>query len=155
MQGLKEKYSSVKFRTEEPNIQLYADNIDVLKSIAQELPIVYRDNLKKIVCPENDEAIAVLTSNKILVKTVPKYQFKVILRDGQYPADIRKSVLNYINGLDELVRIPASTRRGLSKQGDWLWSGIFYTNDPNVVDFVRLISPNMIGGIYELVCINK
>lgn len=153
MKDIKEKYPSVKFRTEEPSIQIYADNTQVLQDIALEIPTVYRHCITKFVCPSSDEARDILLSNKVLVKKQPKYQYKVIFSETKFDMQVRQYIFNYLSDLGDVVRMPVNTERQLTKKGDYLWGCYFYTNDRGIAECVRLMAPDIIREISEMVYI--
>ena len=149
------EYPDVKIRTEEPKISVYATDETTLKSIAKMIDPGYRSNLKSITGPANEEIKALLDKNIILVKTPPKYRYRVWLREKQFDYDVRLQVLAYLNSLGDLVRMSDHSRDNLEKQHNWIWGANFYTNDRHVATFLTLIQPDLIREVSELVCLDN
>ena len=155
LQFIKNNFSNVKIRTEEPKISFYAENEQVLKDIVNTIDSRYHKHVVNFSGPENTETQEILQTNKLLVKRKPKYQYKVSIREKRFSTESRKQILNYLTGLGDLVKIPAGTQKQLDRNSDWMWGCYFYTNDPGVVDFVRLMNPDIIREVCELVHIEN
>jgi hypothetical protein len=152
LQHIKNTFPDVKVRTEEPKISFYASNEEVLKNIVEAMDKAHWVNVKNITGPESAELSNLLSnSNKTLVKRKPAYQYKVSLREKKFATESRQQILNYLDSLGELIKIPAGTRSQLTRTHGWLWGCYFYTNDPGVVDFVRLLNPDIVREVSELV----
>lgn len=149
------EYPDVKIRTEEPKVSVYATDETTCKSIAKMIDPGYRFNLKSITGPANEEIKALLDKNIILVKTPPKYRYRVWLREKQFDYDVRLQVLAYLDSLGDLVRMSAHSRDTLEKQHNWIWGANFYTNDQHVATFLTLIQPDLIREVAELVCLDN
>jgi hypothetical protein len=154
LQYIKNIFPDVKVRTQEPTISFYATSEDVLKNIILEMDKVHQANVKNITGPESAEIGELLSNNnKILVKRKPAYQYKVCLREKKFATESRQQILSYLDSLGELIKIPTGTRTQLIRTHGWLWGCYFYTNDPGVVDFVRLLNPDIVREVSELIYI--
>jgi hypothetical protein len=113
--------------------------------------------LKSLTLPWTDEDYKALTNKSILSKVEPKFKYKVTLsskQKGYKSEELRKmcdSVLLQLDGLDETdIEIPRLTRRAL-ELGNLYYSSLYvYVNNPDVLGFLPLINPNIIGRIYTL-----
>ena len=155
LQYIKDLYPDVKIRTEEPKVQIYAESEQILKDIVNDIDSKYHKHILNFSGPENQDVQNLLETNKVLVKNKPNYQFKVILREKKYSSESRQQILNYLDNLGDLIKIPEGTRDLLSKSHGWMWGCYFYTNDPGVVDFVRLINPDIIREVCERVYVEN
>lgn len=149
---IKKDYSEVKFRVEEPWVQIYAEAEDTLKVIAQRIPAGFRNSITAISFPETEEQAKLLKENKILLGPNSKvsYKYKVCLRDGNYPVETKKQVLDFLCNLGPEAQISKGTQHMLARPYEYSWGCFVYVNDPNVLTFLNLISPNMVGQIHEL-----
>jgi len=158
LSGLKDiyyEYPDVKIRCEEPTLTIYSTDELMIKSVAASIDPTYRDQIQSIIGPENDNLKAVLQNNTILVKTPPKYKYRVWFKEKQFDEDTRINVYNYLNGLGDLVRITSHTQESLQKSHNWIWGCYFYTNDKGVATFVTLMHPDLIREVSEFVCLNN
>jgi hypothetical protein len=73
LQHIKNTFSNVKIRTEEPNISFYAENEQVLKDIVNTIDSRYHKHVVNFFGPESPEIQEILETNKVLVKRKPKY----------------------------------------------------------------------------------
>ena len=152
---LKVKYTELKFRTEEPKIQIYAQTEEELKDLVLTLPKKYRHNIIKFSAPKDSNHVEALLSNKIIVKSKPKFQFKVFLREKSFNEFSRQKINDYLENMGDLVYVNPKTKMHLTRTQNWLWNCLFYTNDRGIVDFVRLIEPDIIREVCELVYIEE
>lgn len=156
--GLKDlyyEYPDAKIRCEEPNISIFSVDELTVQSIASSIDPDRRANICSITGPANEELKNVLTSNIILVKRPPKYRYRVWFKEKQFDEKTRQQVLDYLTNLGDLVKMTEHTKESLSKPYDWIWGCYFYTNDEGVVTFVRLLHPDLVREVSELVCLSN
>ncbi len=151
LKDIKETYrNEVKFRVEEPWMQIYAESEDMLKVIAVALGEDLQKKIVSISAPKAGTESA-LKSDKILVKSdKTPYKYKVMFRDGLYPVRIRNQILDYISNADVECKVSRGTKKMFSEQHSYIWGCFFYTNDLGIVTFIKLINPDIIGKIHEL-----
>lgn len=145
------EYPDIKIRTEEPKVSIYADSETMLQSVARSLSPDYRHHIISAAGPENSTKETVLKGNAILVKRKPDFQYRVWFKEKQYDSICRNQIFSYLNELGDLVKLTAHTRDSLTKSHNWMWGCYFYTNDVGVADMVRLIHPDIIREVCELV----
>lgn len=143
----------IKIRVEEPRIQIYAESDKELKDLVQTYFDQTQINLvESISGPEDSTAEATLNSGAIIRKTDNGYKYKVIIRDGRYPIQVKDQLLNYLLSLGkEEIHLSKTSIEMLQKSSGFIWNLYFYTNDINVVTFLNLISPGVISNTHELV----
>jgi hypothetical protein len=56
--------------------------------------------------------------------------------------------------IDEEIRMPNMAKHQLTKEHDWIWGCYFYANDSSIVNMLRLIDPDMIREVSEMVQID-
>lgn len=152
---LKGKFTTLKFRTEEPKVQIYAKTEEELKEFVLLLPKKYRHNITKFSSPKDENHVEALVNNKIIVKTKPKFKFKVVFREKSFNEFSRQKINDYLESMGDLVYVNEKTKMHLTRQQNWLWSCLFYTNDRGIVDFVRLIEPDIVREVCELVYLGE
>jgi hypothetical protein len=160
LQHIKLTNLDIKLRCEEPKVQIYADNETTLKEIVvqiQESCICtvqiqdYSKYILEIFGPENAQAQKFLEENKTIVAKPTKYRWKVSFTEKRCDHALRQNILNYLQQLDDLVKIPKSTVDQLTRKNDWIWGCYIYTNDVGVTDMLRLIYPDLIREVSEMV----
>ena len=146
----------IRIRVEEPVIQFYAADQQTLRDIAQNFcyPYDYRSRIKEVNGPESDQQAAILLGGAILRRTAD-YQYKVILRDGRYTPAVKQQVLNYLDNLEDQIRITPRCRDMLIQPSTYIWGISFYTNDPDLTIMLRLIAPTIVGNIHQLIVLDK
>lgn len=154
LRSIKNGYgNAIKIRIEEPWLQIYAADLQTLKDIAGRFTPSQQQSITGISFPDSDESKQLLESGKILVKSVNKigFKYKVFLKDGSYPPDVKRSVADYLDALGADVKVSVATRSMLKNGHSFIWGCFLYVNDPAVMTMVSLISPRMVGKIHELV----
>jgi hypothetical protein len=139
-----------KIRIEEPRIQIYSNNEQDLIDFVNQLPKKYLVYIKTITRPNNDHERDILLSGKKLLKSTPEFNYKINFRDGKYDLDTKRNILNYLDSLGDLVRIPDHARKELTKKYTNTWDIYIYTKDSSITTFLQLIEPRIIRTIIEM-----
>jgi hypothetical protein len=149
--------NTIRIRVEEPMIQFYAEDSETLQDIAREFryPVDYSARVKEINGPESDQQAALLLNGAIIRRKTADYRYKVIIRDGRYPVEIKRQVLTYLENLGDQIRITPKCRDMLASPYIHCWGVFFYTNDPELTIMLRLFDPNLVGNIHELIVLDK
>ena len=148
--------STIRIRVEEPMMQFYADNQDTLKDIAREFAANdFQSKVKEVTGPDSVEQADILLSGAIIRRTAPGYRYKVVLRDGRYTVEIKKQVLAYLDNLDHQIRMTPKCREMLASPFVHCWGVFFYTDDPDLTIMLRMIAPDIVGNIHELIVLDK
>jgi hypothetical protein len=115
----------------------------------------YSARVKEINGPESVEHADILLTGAIIVRKSSNYQYKVIIRDGRYPVEIKRQVLTYLENLGDQIRITPKCRDMLASPYVHCWGVFFYTNDPELTIMLRLFDPNLVGNIHQLIVLDK
>ena len=150
LKALKLSNPDIKVRCEEPKVQIYTPDEATLKQVVAYID-GYTKHILEIYGPENDQARKLLEENKTIVTKQPKYQWKVSFAEKRCDHALRKNILNYLKQLDDLVKIPKSTEEQFTRPNDWIWGCYIYSNDLGVTDMLRLIYPDLIREVSEMV----
>ena len=144
---------SVKFRIEEPSVQIYAVDESSLKDLVSRINPQFTSRIKAVQFPKDDNVAAMLMEGKVFLKANSRitYKYRVHLRDGEYTQDTKRSVMSYLTNLGDEVKMGGTTVSRLTGQYDYLWSAFIYVNDPSILTFLNIIHPNIISKIHELV----
>jgi len=148
-QACKHFKDRIKVRVEGGNLHIYAITEEILASFFSYALDTLGTNLVTIHRPASLAAELRLLENVIFVKEV-KYDYKVLIREGKYDVNTKIQVANYLNtfGLDTIY-VPPNLVTRLTSNHPYVY-GYFYTNDPDVVTFIQLIYPTLLGKIYKL-----
>jgi hypothetical protein len=122
------------------------------KSIADLLP---SNPITHIYGPKDQEQEELLNNGAILKRSESKFTHKVILRDGRYPTEIKRSLLNYLDNLGDDASVSKGCRRMLQSNYTHTWGVWFYINDPSVVTFINLMDPTIVSNIHTLVSVSN
>jgi hypothetical protein len=139
-----------KIRIEEPRIQIYASNEQDLLDFVKQLPSRYMEYAVAITRPANDREHELLQSGKKLMKSTPEYNFRINFRDGKYDIETKLHILNYLDSLGDMVRVPDHARKELTKKYTNTWDIYIYTKDSSITTFLQLIDPRIIRTIIEM-----
>jgi hypothetical protein len=144
---------NVKLRAEEPYVQIYADSPERLEELVRnEFAAEHRRYVQSISRPADDKAADILNSGAILRKKDVGFRYKILIRDGKYPGEVKQNLLRYLTNLDsDIVKISKTGLETLNKSYSYVWNLYLYTNDADIVTFLNLLHPNIVLNIHELV----
>ncbi len=147
--------SEFKFRIEEPNIQIYAHSLESLESlILNKFDAKYYSTFLEVCGPKDNESAKLLDSGAILRKKDCGYQYKIIIKDGNYGQDIKHNLLNYLEKLDPtVVHLTKAGRTMLTSNSNYIWNLYLFANDPGIVSFLNIMYPGMVSNYHELVVV--
>lgn len=150
LRDIKENYrgNATRVRIEEPYAQIYTQDEDTLKKIADSINPVY---IESISGPRTLEEETLLNTGCIISKVPVSYRYKVVFRDKSMSLPGKAQILNYLQSLEGAIKITKGSIDMLSKPYTSMWGVYFYTNDPGVVLFLQLIDPKLISNIHEVV----
>jgi hypothetical protein len=127
----------------------------MLQSVARSISPDYRHYIISATGPEDETRKKLLQNNVVLVKRKTKFQYRVFFKEKQYDLTARTQIHDYLTGLGDLVHMTNHTKDSLRKAHNWIWGCYFHTNDPAVADMVRLIQPDIVKEVSELVYIQE
>lgn len=148
----KNRGNDYRMRFEGSTVSIFADNLDILLDIASQQILSYKDNISFLSTIVDSTQQQALDQNKIILKRFTQCTHRVTLRDGYY-ADYteRHALAQYLKNLDDQIKISKKYLREIEQGYKYLRSGYFYVQDPRVVDMIRLIMPNIVRTIQEVV----
>jgi len=147
--------SNFKIRVEEPKLQIYSESEEDLYEFVRALPAEYRKYVVSVSKPESSAAENLILSGKKIQRKTPTYRFKLLFRDGSYDMDVRRSVLQYLESIDTLVRIPVHFKEAFTRPYNAIWDCYLYSNDVKIATFIQLINPNLIRSIIEMATVDE
>lgn len=143
---------NVKLRVEEPRVQIYAETNEELVALFNSHLKPFADLVEVYAGPASNKIADVLNTGAIIRKTDIGFSHKVILRDGRYTPELKRTLLTYLENLGpNTIKLPKSCCQMLSKSNGFIWNLYFYTNDPSILTFVTLMHPGIVSNIHELV----
>lgn len=144
---------SVKFRVEEPMVQIYTRDETHMREIVSRMSPQYHDRIREVHFPEDTNRAELLKDNKIILKPDSKinYKYKVVLRDGEYGIEAKQSMLAYLTNLGDEVKMTDYAREKFDRSHGYLWGMFVYVNDPSILTFLSIIHPNIVARIHEMV----
>jgi hypothetical protein len=152
LKSIKNGYADqIKMRIEEPWVQIYAQNEDTLKNIANRFSASSKKAIISVSTPDSPEYEKYLRQDVILIKKDTGYRYKIFLRDGNYGHSSKMNISNYLLAVGGDVRYPHSVDKQLQSSHGWIWGCYFYAVDQNITTALNLIQPGIVGKIHELV----
>ena len=142
---------NIKFRVEEPHIQIYAETEGLLYQIASGDLSAQKCNLRRVTAPKDQDTLELLNSGSILLTKSNGYLYKIILKDGKYANGNKAAIRNYLINLGDVIKMSPSVLRNLSTTYDHAWNIWFYSNDKNIVAMIELIEPGCVTNIHMVV----
>jgi hypothetical protein len=150
LRTLRQGNPNLKFRVEEPRIQIYADTEQELTTLVGYLK-PYRQTVTEIYAPK-DNTVDLLNGDAIIRRRSNGYRYRVNFRDTTIDPDIKANLLTYLDNLTSAeVLVPKNVHRMLTRPGKYIWSMYMYSNDLALNSFIELICPGIIAKNHELV----
>ena len=147
-EAVKPSLGAIKIRIEGNRFHIFTKTAQEMIDILDRLPHC-EDFLKTITRPANAAAAALLENNIILVEN-PKYQYKVLIKEGKYDRVVREQLLKYLDNFPTDVHLPAGLRYKLESQTYDYLENYYYINDISILTFLAMISPKFVNKIYKL-----
>jgi hypothetical protein len=147
------RLGDLKFRIEEPYIQVYGKNLDSLEAlVSNHIPSKYYEFVQNISGPKDEKSKEILNSGAIIRKKDCGYRYKIICRDGNYGAEVKHHILNYLEKLDaDSLLMTPGCRKTLENNSNYIWNLYLYVNDASIISFLNLICPGLVSNYHELV----
>jgi hypothetical protein len=146
IKNIKENFSNMaRTRIEDCSVQFYAENENDLKLICKLLP----QHCVQAVTGPRAGTEQLLISNAIIAPKIA-FNYKVVLRDGQYNVPLKLQILNLLENQED-IKITAGLKHNLNRPWPAMWGVFFYTNDLGIVTMLNLMSPGIVGKIHEVV----
>jgi hypothetical protein len=141
---------NVKVRIEDPYVQFYSAEEQLLQNLAQQIQHKQNDHFFSWMCPADQQAQDVLLQGKVIRKRPLKYQYKVVIRDGKYSEQTRSGLKNWLQYQEkEHVHAPKALIHMLSSNHRFIWGGYIYVNDLRTATLIGLIDPGLVSKIEE------
>ena len=141
---------TIKIRVEDPWVQFYARTEEDLRVITSRFSDECKSRCLLYSSPKDEEHAKGLRSGNIFISKDNGFKYKIFIRDGMYPNEVKQQLLNYIDSLGDDVKLSEGSRAQLSGPLNYIWGNFFYVKDPKLVTFISLIHPSIIRKIHEL-----
>jgi len=147
--------NKLQFRIEEPHLQAYSDNEDVLYEFATITSGADTQHIKKIFRPKDDHCLDLLKQGYTISSVATEYPFKVSVREGRYNVQNKHQILNYLRSIPELVKLPEHFVSAMEKEYESVWNCYFYTQDKDICTMLALINPSFVRTIEEYYTVER
>lgn len=159
LKDVKQLYAEdIRMRIEEPNVQIYSEDLQVLHTIAARINSATLMNdtaLVSISMPRNEAAKEMLRNGVIIKKNAQEFKYKIMFKDGRYSQTAKTQILNYLMSLEDTVKVPLSSQRMLTNTFESCWGVYFYSKDVSIITFIKLIEPTIVSNIHELTVLEQ
>tara|TARA_R110000822_G_scaffold252675_1_gene379288 strand:- start:1108 stop:1845 length:738 start_codon:yes stop_codon:yes gene_type:complete len=136
------------FRVEEPSITIYTNDQDELYKLIESDP--RPAGLRQLFRPESTEAFNALDRGEIILRKEIDYNYRVCFKEGKFDSNIVDSINRLLQNQGNDVKLTNSCKKNLEGRRFWFTSSYFYTKDLDVVTMIKLISPDIISGIFKV-----
>ena len=148
---VKENNVNFKFRVEEPDIAIYANDEAELYHLIENDP---RPNaVRQVFKPKNDNALEALDRGEIILKKETDYKYRVCFREGKFETYVIEAIYQLLTSQGDDIKMTKSCRKNLEDKRYWFTSTYFYTKSPDIVTMINLVSPDIVSGIFKVVTI--
>jgi len=138
----------LKIRIEEPYIQFYSSQEQVLKDLASRLLYGNNFHFYSIMSPDSAEKEKLILDGFTLRKNKVKWAYRILMRDGKYSLENKGQIAAYLKNLGDDIKVPAGLWDQLEK-GSWIWGGYIYVHDKNIATVLGMMDPRLIAKIEE------
>jgi hypothetical protein len=138
----------LKIRIEEPYIQFYSSQEQVLKDLASRLLYGNNFHFYSIMSPDSAEKEKLILNGFTLRKNKVKWAYRILMRDGKYSLENKGQIAAYLKNLGDDIKVPNGLWDQLEK-GSWIWGGYIYVHDKNIATVLGMIDPRLIAKIEE------
>ena len=150
LKTLRQGNPNLKFRVEEPRIQVYADTEQELTTLVGYLQ-PYRRTVTEIYAPKAS-TVDFLNGDGIIRRKDNGYRYRVNFRDVTVDPNTKVNLLTYLENLTSAeVMVPRNVRYMLTRPGKYIWGMYIYSNDLALNSFIELICPGIIAKNHEIV----
>ena len=129
------------------NVRVYLTTTTELELFVDSTADLLKGKFLSVHKPANESAELLLKNNVIFVRN-PKFDYKVIVREGKYNIESKHRVAEYLLTVDGVYLTPHFTSL-ITNNHPYLYGG-FFVNDPGVTLFTTLIEPTFVNKIYKL-----
>jgi len=141
----------IKFRIESDTFSIYSDQEQTLFDIASGTLKKWKSDLKSISLIENLSDFDLLDQGHIIVKKTQTHPYRVKIKETFNYLDEKQSLLTYLKNLGEHVRVTKYMFERLESDHKYFPGGHIHLDDSRLIDMLRLIAPNLIGSVNQLV----
>lgn len=136
-------------RCEDPYVSFYGTSESDLFDVAMRLG-AWPDSVLELWIPSTNHISALVRGNIIRRKKTP-YKYLIKIRDGKYTSDVKDNIINFLNNQNLEVQVPSAVKRQLTSSSPYLYNCYFYAKDKSIVTFLRIIAPQSISTIHQIV----
>ena len=142
----------LRIRIESSSVSLFSKDLDCLYKISQEYLDIYNDRAHLLTTVLDEQQQEHLDNNLIIVKEQTDYRYRVSIRDGFYSSfQDRQSLATYLESLGDEIKCTKRFINSIRSSNKYIQIGYFYVRDPRVIDMIRLIIPNLVRRVDQLV----
>lgn len=139
----------IKYRIEDPWLQIYAQDETVLRDFAAELDPEFLHHIETVYMPESDQTLAVLQQGYTLRTKENQYAYKFVVKEGRYKREIKRQILAYLQNIGEQVQLPDHFVSNMKREYESVWNCYFYSQDKNLSTMLNMMCPTFIARIEE------
>lgn len=141
----------LKFRIEADQISIYSNSENYLYEIASVKLKQWCDDLQSISLIESDQVRRLLDCGYVLVNKPQTHPYRVKIKETFSFSAERHALLMYLKNLGEHARVTKFMLARLSGDNKYFPGGYIHVNDDRIVDMLKLVAPNLIGSVNQLV----
>lgn len=141
----------IKFRIECDTFSIYADCENQLYEIASKKLGTWTASISSVSLISSQTDFALLDQGHILVSKPQTHPYRVKIKETfNFPIE-REALLTYLGNLGDHVRVTKFMLRRLAGDYKYFPGGYIHVDDPRLIDMLKLIAPNLVGAVNQLV----
>lgn len=141
----------LKFRIEGDLLSIYSNSDEYLYELATTRLDDWKSSIQSISLVESDQDRILLDQGYIISSKPQSHPYKVKIKETFNFQFERTCLQNYLQTLGDSAKVTKYMLRRLSQDYKYFPGGYIYVNDQRLIDMLRLVSPNLIGSVQQLV----
>jgi hypothetical protein len=140
--------NGIKFSFKSSTVTIYSDSEKHLYNIAAEMT---PNSCTDVSIVESTSTKKLLDKGYTIVKTKRSHPYKVMLKCTFAKASEKHMLKDYLANAGDDVKITKHILNRLGSDIKYFQGGYLYVNDIRIVDILRMISPNLIGPVNQVI----
>jgi hypothetical protein len=146
-----EKSQDLKFRIEGQTFNIYSNSEEFLHDLAKTRLKLFTKKIISISLIKSDDIKQLLEQGFTVVKRDPDYTYQIKLKEGFQKINEREGLATYLKNLGSDVKLSTLMFDRLKANTKYFSGGYVYLNDPRLIDMLKLVAPNLIGTVNQMV----
>jgi len=140
-----------KYRIEQDIFNIYSNSESCLYDLANLRLHSWKHLINNVSLVKSSDDLNLLNQGFTIVKKIPKYPYRVKLKEGFYSLPDRQGIAHYLKNLNDEVRVSKNILARLTNSTKYFSGGYVYIKDHRLIDMFKLVSPTLIGNVDHMI----